>query len=199
MPMIPVRRIVTAHDAHGKAVVTSDGKPPAVLELSASGTYFTEIWKTDSSPAPVDNGPDPTTGPMQMAPAHSGSVIRFVQIAPESQTQLPSDPTAMRAHFAELGSAEAATGNSSSPHPFMHRTETVDYGIVLRGEVTLILDDSETLLKPGDVVIQRGTNHAWSNRGNEPCQIAFILLDGRYSDEVASTLAHRQEVSGGAG
>ena len=62
----------------------------------------------------------------------------------------------------------------------MHRTETLDYGIVLEGEIYLVLDDSETLLKPGDVVIQRGTNHAWSNRSDRVCRMAFILLDGRF-------------------
>jgi uncharacterized cupin superfamily protein len=95
----------------------------------------------------------------------------------------------MKAMFASLGSSDASTTKQNSPHPLMHRTETVDYGIVLEGEVTLILDDSETTLKPGDVVIQRGTNHAWSNRGDKPCRIVFILLDGRYSEEVKAALA----------
>jgi quercetin dioxygenase-like cupin family protein len=69
-------------------------------------------------------------------------------------------------------------------HPFMHRTETIDYGIVLSGEIWLVLDDEEVHLRPGDIVVQRGTIHAWSNRGTEVCRMAFVLIDGKFSDEV---------------
>jgi quercetin dioxygenase-like cupin family protein len=69
--------------------------------------------------------------------------------------------------------------DENPPHPLMHRTDTVDYGIVLSGEIYLVLDKQETLLKAGDVVVQRGTNHAWSNRSDKPCRMAFILVDGK--------------------
>lgn len=73
----------------------------------------------------------------------------------------------------------------------MHRTESVDYGIVIEGELTLVLDDSEVLLKPGSVVIQRGTNHAWANRSGRPCRMLFILVDGCYEPDIARALAAR--------
>jgi len=101
------------------------------------------------------------------------------------------DDEARKAHFASLGSPEASTGSGHSPHPLMHRTETIDYGVVLEGELTLILDDSEVDLKPGDIVVQRGTNHAWSNRSNKLCRILFVLLDGAYADEIKSALERR--------
>ena len=126
-----------------------------------------------------------------MSPHPNGSTIRVVQIAPEQQGQFTTDQETLRAHFAELGSPEAATYQADSPHPLMHRTESIDYGIVLEGEVTLILDDSATVLRAGDIIVQRGTNHAWSNRGSVPCRIAFILLDGKYATEVTDALAMR--------
>jgi len=76
----------------------------------------------------------------------------------------------------------------------MHRTESLDFGILIDGELTLILDDSEVQLKPGDIVVQRGTNHAWSNRGDKPCRIAFVLLHGSYSDEVRESLRARGDL-----
>ena len=95
-------------------------------------------------------------------------------------------PEQARAHFAEVGAAGAAShSGSGSKHAFMHRTETIDYGIVLEGEITLIMDEGETVVRAGDIVIQRGTNHGWANRGNVPCRIAFILIDGRFDAELA--------------
>ena len=82
--------------------------------------------------------------------------------------------------FTEIGDAHASTVEDDSPHPLMHRTESVDYGVVISGEMTLVLDKSETALREGDVVIQRGTNHAWANRSGKPCRMLFILVDGRF-------------------
>jgi mannose-6-phosphate isomerase-like protein (cupin superfamily) len=189
---IAVRRIVTGHDAEGKAMVVSDGEPPNSYELSIKGTYFTEIWNTKETPASLDNGRDPTLGHRRMAPYPHGSAIRIVQIAPEQEGQFTGEAEQLRAHFRELGSPDAATYRANSPHPLMHRTESIDYGIVLEGEVTLILDDSSTILRPGDIVVQRGTNHAWSNRGSVPCRVAFVLIGGKYTDEIKEALARHE-------
>ena len=191
---IPVRRVVTGHDSAGKAIIASDGQPPVVFEVSIRGTWFTELWRTQLAPAVIDNRPDATEGPRQLRPPQNGTAIRIVQIAPEKDSPVPNDPALMKSMFSGLGSPHASTTTQSSLHPLMHRTETIDYGIVLEGEVTLILDDSETTLQAGDIVVQRGTNHAWSNRGDKPCRIAFILVGGKYSDEVnhALDLSHRE-------
>jgi len=85
--------------------------------------------------------------------------------------------TAQKA-FAEYGASEAHDKGEKSRHAFMHRTDTVDYGICLEGEMTMVLDDSEVVMHKGDVCIQRGTNHAWANRSDKPCIMAFILIDG---------------------
>jgi hypothetical protein len=185
---IPVRRVVTGHDPGGKAIFSSDGQPPVVFEVSIKGTWFTELWRTQPAPALIDNGADPTEGPRNLRPPKQGTAIRIVQIAPEKDSPVPNDPEFMKAMFSGLGSPHASTTTKQSLHPLMHRTETIDYGIILEGEVTLILDDSETTLRQGDIVVQRGTNHAWSNRGDKPCRIVFVLIDGTYSDEISGRL-----------
>ena len=96
-----------------------------------------------------------------------------------------------RAAFKAIGGHDASTFDANARHPFMHRTESIDYGIVLSGEIHLVLDDSETLLKAGDVGVQRGTNHAWANRSGARCRMMFVLIDGRYDAAVANALASR--------
>ncbi len=189
MNLPPARRIVTGHNEQGKAIIASDGAPPKIIELKAvPGTVFYEIWNTNASPVPIpvqnDNGDDPTLRPLQLHPTPQGSIIRFVDIPPDAiQDNISAEDIA--AGFAQIGAANATTHNSDSPHKLMHRTETIDYGILLSGELWLVLDEGETKLTPGDVVIQRGTNHAWSNRTNETARMVFILLDGKFAEDLS--------------
>ncbi len=181
MSLHPVRRVVTGHDADGQAIIAADGRLPTVVELSAvPGTIFHEVWSTQGSPARIDNGPDPSTGPIQLPPPRHGTRIRFVDIPPDTENLLRQGTEKMKDAFQQIGDAGASTVKAGSPHPLMHRTETIDYGIVIAGEITLVLDKGETLLKEGDVVIQRGTNHAWANRTGKPCRMLFILVDGKF-------------------
>lgn len=187
-----IHRVVTGHDAEGNAVVASQGGLPKVVEIeSIPGTVFHEIWATEASPAPVDNGEDPTLGELQLSPPASGTRIRIVDIPPDSKEFLARGAEAMAAVFSQIGEPEASTARGDAPHPQMHRTETVDYGIVLEGELVQVLDKEEVTLKPGSVVVQRGTSHAWANRSDKPCRIAFILVDGRYDPALAETLKTR--------
>ncbi len=180
MLLPPVRRVVTGHDPAGRSVITFDGTPPAVVELAAvPGTVFHELWATAASPVPVDNGDDPTLGSLQLDPPQGGTRIRVVDIPPDSvQNALSAEEAA--AAFAEIGATHAHELDGT--HALMHRTETVDYGIVLIGEVWLVVDEGETRLRPGDVVVQRGTNHAWSNRTDTTARMAFVLVDGIFAD-----------------
>ncbi|MBK6864636.1 MAG: cupin domain-containing protein [Ideonella sp.] len=192
MTLPPIRRVVTGHDADGKAIVASDGALPVVAEIAAiAGTVFHEVWSTSGAPAPVDNGADPTLGPLRLAPPKLGTRIRFVDIPPDTAELLAQGASRMKEAFAQIGDAQASTVTAHSPHPLMHRTESVDYGIVIDGELTLVLDDSEVALGPGSVVVQRGTNHAWANRSGRPCRMLFILVDGRYDAPLAAALARR--------
>ncbi len=191
MPLPPIHRVVTGHDATGKAIIASDGPLPTVVEVKAiPGTLFHEVWETRATPAPVDNAADPTTGPLRLPPPRHGTRIRFVDIPPDTAEFLAQGAAQMKEAFTQVGDAAASTVRRGSPHPLMHRTESIDYGVVIDGEMTLVLDDSEVLLKPGSVVVQRGTNHAWANRSGRPCRMLFVLVDGAYDPAIAAALTH---------
>jgi mannose-6-phosphate isomerase-like protein (cupin superfamily) len=178
------KRVVTGHTAEGLASVAYCGAVPNSFALQAvPGTVFHEIWNTSASPVDIDNGDDPTARPLHLSPSSRGSLIRVVDIPPDSVQNNVSAADAAAA-FAEIGQAHAGTGRADSRHKLMHRTETLDYGIVTEGEVWLVLDDEEVHLTRGDVVVQRGTNHAWSNRTESMARMVFILLDGRFAQEL---------------
>ena len=191
MSFFPIHRVVTGHDADGKAIVASNGPLPTIVELSSiPGMVFHEVWETRGTPAPIDNAADPTVGPlMHSAPRH-GTRIRFVDMPPDAE-YLVDGEAQMKQLFDEVNDPKGLTRKSDSPHPMMHRSEAVDYGIVLDGEMTLVLDDSAVPLRAGSVVIQRGTNHAWANRSGKVCRMLFIQIDGRYEPSIAAALARR--------
>ena len=190
MSFPPIHRVVTGHDADGKAIVASSGPLPTVVEIAAiPGTVFHEVWSTSATPAPVDNAADPTLGALMLPPPRQGTRMRFVDIPPDTAEFLSQGAGKMKDAFAQIGDEKASTVKAHSPHPLMHRTESVDYGVVIEGEMTLVLDDSEVLLRPGSVVVQRGTNHAWANRSGRPCRMLFVLIDGAYEPSIAQALA----------
>lgn len=155
------RRVVTGHDANGVSIILSDGAVPVHRFMPQDGVNFYEVWNTDEMPAPVSavEPNEPTERSLRVPPETNGTKIRINEFFP--------------GHINELG--------NQSP---VHRTESIDYGIVLEGEIWLILDDSEVLLKAGDVVVQRGTDHAWANRSDKVTRVAFILIDGKFTDEM---------------
>jgi mannose-6-phosphate isomerase-like protein (cupin superfamily) len=178
------RRVVTGHDAAGKAIIQADAPPERVKVVGTAGPTFYEVWNTRATPAPIDrNSGEPYEAQLTLAPPPGGTRIRVLDIPPETAEMQRIDAASAREHFAEMGAADASThGDAASRHPFMHRTETLDYGIVLEGEITLLVDEGETTVRAGDIVIQRGTNHGWANRSGKNCRIAFILIDGRFTD-----------------
>ena len=171
------RRVVTGHDENGKAVVVSDTVATQFLDRpSRPGVRLTNFWIERGSPAEYDGATETCTGDFVLHPPPMGSTFRCVEF-------LPEDPDVMKtvdgkAAFAEMGASASVV--EGARHPFMHRTDSLDYAIVLTGEIWMMMDDEEDdlLLKAGDVLIQRGNNHAWSNRGTESCIIAFVLIDG---------------------
>jgi quercetin dioxygenase-like cupin family protein len=181
-----IRRVVTGHDKSGKAVVISDGLTPTLkTNPLRPGHRSTEVWRTNAAPAPITKDePDPTLGPRAIHPAPQGTVIRIAEIAPESEAIRNLTPEQAREVFKAAGSENASTFGRGGRHPMMHRTETIDYAVILEGELTLVLDDEDVQLKTGDVVIQRGTNHAWSNRSGRICRILYVLIDGRFDPEL---------------
>lgn len=181
----PPTRVITGHK-ETSAVVTSMGPPATTVEMQAMpGVVFYELWNTASAPALIDNGPDPTHRPLQIQPPPNGTIVRMVDFPPDTEKFLAQSADDMREAFREMGETNISTLAHGARHPGMHRTETVDYAVVLSGQITLILDDSETDLNTGDVVIQRGTNHAWANRSGAPARMLFVLIDGQYGPELA--------------
>jgi mannose-6-phosphate isomerase-like protein (cupin superfamily) len=185
-----VRRVVTGHDQHGKAIVVSDGPAPYVHTIPLRPGYFsTDIFRTGNTPALIEeNVAETTLGPRRQLPTKNGSVIRVNHFPPETDEIKNMDAKGSAELFASLGNQAGATFEKTGRHPLMHRTETIDYAIVLSGEITMLLDDSEVLLKAGDILVQCGTNHAWANRSKEPCTVVFILLDGEYEDSLKNKI-----------
>lgn len=183
-----VRRVVTGHDAGGKAIVIADGLAPAVrTNPLRPGHVSVDLWKTAATPAILQaEEPDPTLGPKQIHPPFGGTVIRISEIAPETEAIRSLDAEKAREVFRAMGNEGASTAGRGGRHPFMHRTETIDYAVVLEGEIVLLLDDADVPLKAGDVVIQRGTNHAWSNRSDKPCRMLYVLIDGKFAPELGT-------------
>ncbi len=183
-----VRRVVTGHDRNGKAVVISDGPAPFVhVNAVNPDWYSTDIWRTGETPARiVATAAEPTLGPRRQMPDKRGTVLRINHFPPETEAVRQMDQEASRRAFAELGNEKAATFGKGGRHPLMHRTETIDYAIVLSGEITMVMDDMDVELKAGDILVQCGTNHAWSNRSKAPCVVAFVLIDGAFDPELAA-------------
>ena len=183
----PVRRIVTGHNADGKAIIQQDSATTRNLRIGGeTGPWFYEVWNTDQTPAPIDrNSFEPHEASIVLAPPKNGTRIRVLDIPPDDPSFDTLTAEERIAHFAEVGAGDAvADGGHSDRHAHMHRTETIDYGIVLEGEIVLIMDEGETTVRAGDIVIQRGTNHGWANRTDKTCRIAFILIDGKFDSEL---------------
>ena len=139
---------------------------------SMPGLALTDLWQTNSSPADNIGNSDVTDRPVVLEPPPNGSIFRLVEFPPDTAWRDRAD--AIDA-FDSIDAGHAPVKGSDDP--MMHKTSTVDYLIVIKGEIWAILDDSEVCLKQGDTMIQRGTNHSWSVRTDEPCLLAAVLIN----------------------
>jgi len=178
-----VRRVVTGHNLAGHAIIQSDGQPERTMVLPHNGPTFYEIWNTRETPARIDRaGGEPHEERVTLAPPAHGTRIRVLDFPPETGSAQNATAAQARELFAMIGAAGASTNaTGTARHTHMHRTETIDYGIVLEGEITLLVDEGETTVRAGDIVVQRGTNHGWTNRSGKNCRVAFILIDGHFT------------------
>jgi hypothetical protein len=168
-----VRRVVTGHDRDGKSIILMDGHAPNVMEMaSMPGLALTDLWETTGAPASNEGDADAAARPVRLEPPRSGALFRIVEFPPDSAWR--GRATDAREAFDSIQAGHAP--DLSSSDPMMHKTSTVDYIVVLKGEIYAVVDKGETLLRPGDVFVQRGTNHSWSVRGTEPCIIAVVLV-----------------------
>lgn len=177
-----IRRIVAGDDGNGKAVVLSDAASPDVhTDPARPGFYATRLWVTDSTPVKTKGMRETLDMPHTMEPPASGSVFRFFEYPPENSYIDKIDGDAVKAYFDSMGSPGASRYADDAPHPYLQKTETLDFTYVFEGDITLVLDTCEVNLKEGDTVIQRGTSHAWSNRTDKPCVLAVASHDGSYA------------------
>ena len=173
-PTHQIRRIVTGHDDSGKAIIESDGICPHVKVREGAGFVSSLLWVTDETPARVDLRQDRAARTIGVPPPANGSILRVVDFPPVTKEAEAIDQETL---LKEMGAGHHAHGGPQAQHAFMHRTKSVDYAIVLSGEIVMLLDDSEVTLKAGDILIQQATNHAWVNRSKANCRIAFVLID----------------------
>ena len=171
-----VRRVVTTLDASGKAVVLFDGQNPNCTLRPTRKNVMNLLWATSCAPAEIAGPADRGAVDIGTQPPPGGTAMRIIDYPPTTPEQEAKLDVAQRQH--EIGN-DAPKRGLAPRHPFMHRTRSLDYAIILSGEITMLLDDSEVHLKAGDVLIQQGTNHAWINRGTQPCRIAFVLVDAQ--------------------
>lgn len=174
-----VRRIVTVDDEDGKSVAISDGPSPDVrTDPARPGYAATRIWVTDATPARMKGVRETLDMAHTIEPPPGGSVCRIVSFPPDESFRGKVTARDVQNFFASMGSPHASTYAPDAPHPYMQKTRTLDFCLVLEGTITLVLDTEEVQLSAGDTVVQRGTNHAWSNRSGKPCVIAFSSHDG---------------------
>jgi mannose-6-phosphate isomerase-like protein (cupin superfamily) len=174
MELKSTRRIVTGHDAQGKAVALFDA-PVQAKQRSAGGNGMTMVWVTTEFPVNVAGAEDSAQTKVGVPPPANGTIFRIVDFAPT-----PTGGYGVVDHhqiLLAMGIDPATQGYAR--HENTHRTRTIDYAIVLEGEIDMLLDDSEVHVKAGDVLVQQGTNHAWVNNSAKPCRIAFILIDAK--------------------
>lgn len=167
------RRVVTGIDDDGKSYVVHDGPTPGSVDLGA--IVLDDIWVDD--PADPDPGArrDPVAGDsLTLVGPPGGSVVRVGTFMPPTRSDMPSEEAIAAA--ADRWDAGGAMEEGDAGEEGWHTTATIDYGIVISGQVELGLDDGWVTLGPGDVVVQRATRHAWRLVGDEPCKIAWVLI-----------------------
>jgi len=171
-----IRRAVSGHDAKGRSRFLIEGPAANCYEPSGSGgLWISEIWETAATPADNGGTEDAADHPRRLEPPPGGSIFRVISYPPDRQRVATMDRSRL---YAGMGAGHAA-GHDASRHPGMHKTNTIDYVVVISGEIYALMDEGEVLLRPGDCLVQRGTNHAWSNRTDEPCLLAVVLIAAR--------------------
>ena len=171
-----VRRLVTGHHADGRSTVLFDGPAPNVKQRKA-GNASTLLWVTDEAPARMEKE-DRAARDIGVPPPRQGTIFRLAEFPPGVGGEVRDNETVLR----DFGIGPEVKRGHAPRHPAIHRTRSIDYVVVLEGEIDLLLDDGEVRLAAGDVVVQRGTNHAWLNRGTVPCRLAMVFIDAREPD-----------------
>lgn len=170
------RRIVIADREPGKSTLISDGPAYDIrYDEGRPGYASSRLWVVDSAPAKIVL--ETVHLPYLMLPPRHGSILRIETLPPDDTWRGRVGSAQVASYFRDMGAAAASTYSARAPHPYMHRTRTLDFCLVIEGELTLVLDTQEVVLRKGDIVIQRGTNHAWSNPATRPAVLAIASHD----------------------
>lgn len=165
-----IRRVVTTTNTDGKSEFLFDADSTSILEQPGRGLTFFELWETDGPEADLTSSEDAAERPIRHHPPKGGSRFRIVEFQPDEIQQ----PEIADKDFAALDASQIVVDDAEDAS--MHRNETVDYNIILQGEIYAVTDAGETLLKQGDVLVQRGTAHTWHNRSGKPCLFASVMV-----------------------
>ena len=174
----PVRRVIVGHDQHGKAIAVFDG-PETPKARSPGGNAVLNLWVTSEFPVDLTSAGDKAETKVGVPPPAHGTIFRIVDFLPTAKPATVSHADHEKTLTA-MGIDPATQGYTR--HPNTHRTRSIDYAIVLEGEIDMLMDDSEVHLTAGDVLVQQGTNHAWVNNSQKVCRVAFVLIDGKSPD-----------------
>ncbi len=175
----PFRRVVTGHDANGKSCVFMDSDAPNVTKRP-TGSIFTEFWTIENAPAVISGNKDGGDRPLSISPPDLGAHFRIVDAPAEKEAAI--DAKTAGENISSLNLTGTSEHRPDGPHWNMHRTATVDYGFVLEGDRVLILEDSELVVHPGDVIVHLGSWHSWENRTNDMGATAFDMIGGEFPD-----------------
>ena len=179
--------IVTGHDDQGTAIIISDAAPRTYPAPKFFTTFY-EVWNEKQIPCTVSKRMQDEEDALNHPPPRGGVRIRMHDFDPAGDRINELSYEEIVEHFKESGSDDAVPSKENWKHAFMHRTESIDFGIMIEGELVLVMEEGERVLTPGDVVVQVGTNHSWENRSDKNARICFVLLDGDYDDELRGLL-----------
>jgi mannose-6-phosphate isomerase-like protein (cupin superfamily) len=166
-PRAQARRVITGLDSDGKSTIISDGSVETWVERPG-GSVIIDLWQVEGLPARMHDG-DGLGGAAGLAPPSAGAVVRMCTFPPDSEMDMDAFEESMREIYGPQASGEDTI-------PGMHRTETVDVMTVLSGELHAVMEAGDTVLRPGDTLVQRGTKHAWSNRSDKPATVVAIMM-----------------------
>ncbi|MCU1625807.1 MAG: hypothetical protein JWP64_756 [Pseudonocardia sp.] len=172
--MSEIHRVVTGHNAKGQSLIRFEdsGTNHVTIDSWPGGLKITELWVTNEAPANMDSDTDRATRPLQHDPQNGGTIFRWIEFPPESE----GDSFDASEIFNALGSENKPTGEMSQEHFSTHRTDSIDYIVVVSGTMRMVMDEGEVVLRPGTCIVQQGTSHAWVNRSTEPCVVAVVLV-----------------------
>ncbi len=179
--------VVTGHDDDGKAIIISDTAPRTYPNPKFLTTFY-EVWNEQRLPVTVSKHMADTEDGLNHPPPRGGVRIRMHDFDPAGDKAGKLSYEEIVEHFKSVGSEDAVPTKENWKHAFMHRTESIDFGIMIEGELVLVMEEGERVLTPGDIVVQVGTNHSWENRSDTNARICFVLLDGDYDPELRGLL-----------